>query len=760
MIVMTAPSILRKTSAGQRRAARSPAADNAKIAGLAGGSNPSPQPSLTGRGGPAAAVGTAFPLPWGEGQGEGLQPSKRHPSRDPGSRLAWPGRRSANPFAAVTRVALVAVAAFSIALCWASLSDAKASSCEEAAQLSVLASPIAPWRGAPLRVLFSAEKPIEGELSLISPDGRVAAASRERRGGPPYFWFAEVASPSAGTWLARLATRSGAPADCATITHDIAVSERQPPSPQRGENGVWPIRNAWGRATENLYSAWIETLFDAPLDAAPSWPALHDVLRDRSRNILFNHLGLREDQTGLAMRPDCADLPYFLRAYFSFKMGLPFGYSKCSRGGGGQPPRCRDWWNVVNQEPPPPPPPEENPPLPDPRAATPGSLLSTFGQPALPQMSAPPKRAARPVSRTPVPKNLGLAAAFGHYLPIVADAVHSGSGRTAANDDSTDYYPVSLSQATLRPGAIYADPYGHVLMLVKRVPQTDGAAGVFFAVDGQPDATVARKRFWRGNFLFAQGPAFGGPGFKRFRPIELRNGVLRRETNAEIAKNPHYGDFSLAQSRLNAEDFYDRMDDVMSPEPLDPARALKEVIASLEEQVKARVTSVENGRKFQNSGKGDAEMPEGPAIFEAAGAWEDFATPARDLRILIAIDVALGFPDRVARRPERYAMPSGKSPADVKDELESLLASELASRKFSYPRSDGSNWTLALRDVAERAPALEMAYNVNDCVELRWGAAEGSEEASTCKRHAPGGQRAKMAEHRAWFHERRRPPRG
>ncbi len=242
--------------------------------------------------------------------------------------------------------ALAVAAAFSISLFWASTSQAKDSSCEEVAELSVLASPIAPWRGAPLLVLFAAEKPMEGELSLISPDGRVAAKSRERRGGPPYFWLAEVASPSAGTWRAKLSTTSGAPADCTTITHDIAVSDRQPPPPHNGESAVWPIRNAWSRATENLYSAWVEKLFDAPLDAAPSWPALHEVLRDRSRNILFNHLGVREDQMGLVMRPDCADLPYFLRAYFSFKMGLPFGYSKCSRGGAGQPPRCHEWWNI------------------------------------------------------------------------------------------------------------------------------------------------------------------------------------------------------------------------------------------------------------------------------------------------------------------------------------------------------------------------------------------------------------------------------
>jgi len=155
------------------------------------------------------------------------------------------------------------------------------------------------------------------------------------------------------------------------------------------------------------------------------------------------------------------------------------------------------------------------------------------------------------------------------------------------------------------------------------------------------------------------------------------------------------------------------------------------------------------------------DMPDGASIFETTGAWEDFATPSRDLRLLIAIDVVRGVPDRVARRPERYAMPSGKSIADVKAELEGLLASELAARKFSYTRSDGSKWALSLKDVLDRTVALEMAYNINDCVELRWGAPEGSEEAATCKRHAPAAQRAKMAsDYRAWFAERRRPPRG
>ncbi len=612
--------------------------------------------------------------------------------------------------------------------------------CEDAAELAVWPSPLAPWKGAPLRVILAAEKPLQGELSLIAPDGSVAAKSRDRHGGPPYFWYAEVASPAAGTWRAQLA-RDNAPAECSTITREIAVRPDQPPRPGKTEGSLWPLRNAWNRSTENLYSAWIEKLFDDPLDAAPSWKALHEVLRDRTRNFLFNHLGLGEDQMGLVIRPDCADLPYFLRAYFAFKMGLPFGYSKCSRGGGGHGPTCFSWWNIQKEEP------------------APAPVEQSIASRNLMGIAAPP--ITRAVSLAPPRYPAGLAQTFGQYVArTVADGVHSGSARTALADENTDYYPVPLTQDTLRPGTIYADPYGHVLVIARRVAQTQDAAGVILAVDGQPDGTVARKRFWRGNFLFAQDPALGGPGFKRFRPIVRdKNGSLRRLSNAEIAKDPQYGDFALDQAKLDIEGFYDRMDDVMSPSPLDPLRAMKEAITSLEEQVKTRVVSVENGRKWQSSGRGDAEMPDGATIFETGGAWEDFATPARDLRLLIAMDVVRGFPERVARRPERYAMPSGKSVAEVKAEMESVLAAELAARKFSYTRTDGSQWTLALKDVLDRAADLEMAYNLNDCVELRWGAPERSQEAATCRRHAPSVQRGKMTQYRAWFHERRRPPR-
>jgi len=91
--------------------------------------------------------------------------------------------------------------------------------------------------------------------------------------------------------------------------------------------------------------------------------------------------------------------------------------------------------------------------------------------------------------------------------------------------------------------------------------------------------------------------------------------------------------------------------------------------------------------------------------------------------------------------------------------LEAALARELDRRRFTYVGSDGSPVELRLRDVVERAARLEVAYNPNDCVEVRWGAPDGSAEMARCTRRAPDEQRARMEELRGWFRDRNRPAR-
>src|ERR1035437_812370 len=142
-------------------------------------------------------------------------------------------------FAAAVTASLLIAGAFFVFLF--SVVDVQAQGpfgiCEEAAELAVLPSPIAPWKGAPLRVILVAENPLEGELLLIAPDGSVAAKSRNRHGGPPYFWYADVKLPAGGTWRATLARDRG-PAECSAITRDIAVRADQPPGPRETPESV------------------------------------------------------------------------------------------------------------------------------------------------------------------------------------------------------------------------------------------------------------------------------------------------------------------------------------------------------------------------------------------------------------------------------------------------------------------------------------------------------------------------------------------
>ena len=60
---------------------------------------------------------------------------------------------------------------------WPLRAEAASGGCPDAADVTVLPSPVSPWKGAPLRVMVVSEKPVQGVLSLIAPDGSVAAKS-------------------------------------------------------------------------------------------------------------------------------------------------------------------------------------------------------------------------------------------------------------------------------------------------------------------------------------------------------------------------------------------------------------------------------------------------------------------------------------------------------------------------------------------------------------------------------------------------------
>ncbi len=573
------------------------------------------------------------------------------------------------------------------------------------APVGFLVSPSVVGPGDTVRVVAAFESDPGGRarLTFEGPGGPVKPMRTRKGGGPPFWRSAEFRAGEAGTYTAGVMVGKVKVAGEAIDVPAKAAAG----IPRRG---VWQSREGWSRPWENLYSAWLEALF-LDSDERASWDTLHAVMRDPGRNLLYDHLGLGEDEDAspnrVDMTPDCADNPFYLRTYFAWKLGLPFGFHECAWGSLEVAPRAERWWTNVS--------------------------VGAAGN---------------------------AAQRFRYLLPMVENVVHAGNGRTAFRAEGNDYYPLPLTRKDLRPGTVFADPYGHTLTIVRWVPQTSKRPGLLLAVDAQPDGTIGIKRFWRGNFLFVTKGVVGEPGFKAFRPIVLEGGQERLMTNAEIAASPEYGNYSLEQEKMEPDVFYGAMERLINPAPLDAESAFQDLFRALQEQLIVRVESVGNGENYMKSHPGSViPMPVGgSAVFQTTGLWEDFSTPNRDLRLLIAIDTILGFPDKAAADPEAYRIPSRKTAADVKERLLELQEKWGRAMSITYERSDGTPQAVTLGEILERRDALEMGYNPNDCAEVRWGAPPGSPEMASCRRRAPAYQLARMNEMRRWFRERLHPP--
>ena len=583
------------------------------------------------------------------------------------------------------------------------LADSTETSEEYPSVNALLVSPKIPAPGEPFRIVAVGGKNIlKAQIRVTGPEGDLKSAKRKTGEEFPYWRVDDFPGGSEGKYKV---TMSGGDMTFSNLEFTVSAAVK---TTQSGT--VWKTVRGWDGETEAIYSAWINSLFHGCSESA-SWSSLHEVTQDPEQNFLYNYLALGEDDPDgtmkVIMQPDCADNPFFLRAYFAWKLGLPFGYHVCDR----------------------------------------GSLLRNPGTGQWITNSAPAAK-ANPVE------------AFNAFLRKMMDGVHSGTARTALDNANSDYYPVALERTALLPGTVFADPYGHTLIVTGWKPQTNNHPGLLLSADAQPDGTIGIKRFWKGNFLFNTSEVIGEPGFKAFRPITLDNGTTHLLPNDSLTESSGFTPFSLQQRKMGTDAFYQTIERLINPEPLDAETALTGLIQSLHEQLIVRVTSVANGEAYFRLHPGTViTMPSGAAgIFLAGGLWEAYSTPNRDLRLLIAMDAVLGFPDQAARSPEDFNFTAETPPDQIRDKLQLILDKKASELSVSYIRTDGSEQRLSVRELLNRREAFEMAYNPNDGIEIRWGAPEDSDEITTCRRHAPAAQAEKMRSVRPWFQKRLHPP--
>jgi len=256
---------------------------------------------------------------------------------------------------------------------------------------TLLVLPENPAPGEGFRILATGEGNILNAKIIVSGQSGILESLNSKTGGElPYWRIAYFAGSPAGKYKATLIMDKK---EISNLEFEITPRKVIPPN-----SAAWKTTRGWDSGMETIYSSWINALFQG-CDEQASWSALHEVTQNKDRNFLYNYLSMGEDdpkgKNRVIMEPDCADNPFYLRAYFAWKLGLPFGYHICDRGFVGHNPRTGQW--ITNE--------------------------------------------------TSSSKDINPVMAFNSFLRSVMNGVHSGTARTALDNENSDYYPVSLERS-------------------------------------------------------------------------------------------------------------------------------------------------------------------------------------------------------------------------------------------------------------------------------------------------------------------------
>ncbi|MBI1213549.1 MAG: hypothetical protein GC190_18980 [Alphaproteobacteria bacterium] len=463
---------------------------------------------------------------------------------------------------------------------------------------------------------------------------------------------------------------------------------------------------------------WLMAMVSAPLARAddPTYRILHDSWTDadeRGYSEFITAIGengcnsinkclhstanpfAKTDPPGTVFFSDCADLPYYLRAYYAWKRGLPFSYiSSVSPLG-----RTNDI-----------------------RYTARGNTIATRHDVLTGSVT-------------------GMT-----LLSTLRDTISSATYRLHPDMEGTDLYPVHIDRKAIRPGSVLYDPNGHLAVVYK--VEDDGR---ILYIDAHPDNSMTHGTYGR---KFVRSSPGMGAGFKDWRPVTLVGATRAPDGtytggHMEFAKNADLPDYSTEQFFGNGErpadrqwasggftldgqlvDYYDYMRAMMGGGSLayDPIVEVRNMVRANCDDLKYRGEAVDLAiaAKIQLKPQPD-RLPQN--IYGTDGEWEEFSTPSRDARLKTSFKELR---DQVQRFVEWHAAGDKRivyQGANLQRDLLQTYDTEAAACSITYARSDGSQMQLGYEEARRRMWAL--SFDPYHCIERRWGAS--GPEAATCR---------------------------
>jgi hypothetical protein len=454
---------------------------------------------------------------------------------------------------------------------------------------------------------------------------------------------------------------------------------------------LWKIKQeSWHETDEKRFSEFIQALGESKCDNT-------DKCLKNSANPYRN-----SDPVGIQFFSDCADFPYYLRAYFAWKNHLPFSFT-----------------SAVDTK-------DNNGDI---RYSPSGNFVTK-------RFDVVTKNNSYPIGLNILKQLNGTISSAMFRIPPEADSEKLFS----------DTYSASLTRDSLKPGTIIYDPAGHVA-IVYRI-ESDGR--ILF-MDAHPDNSVTHGVYGK---KFVRSRPSMGAGFKNWRPLQLINytrdsygnligGRVISKLNSEIS------DFSLIQYYgthpdpnkkwnkgtfvLNNEtlDYYDYVRAVLSVGRLvyDPLVEVMNMMSGLCQDIQDRVTSVDLAIKNKIDMKPHPErLPKN--IYGTDGEWESYSTPSRDARLKTSFRELYtrteSFLELFDSQPDRLNYHG----ENLKADLRAVYLNSAKKCNVNYSKSNGITLTLSFQEIVNRL--FKLSFDPYHCIELRWGASDPAELMS-CK---------------------------
>ncbi len=419
-----------------------------------------------------------------------------------------------------------------------------------------------------------------------------------------------------------------------------------------GANAAWTARHQWNDSYEAEFSRWVEQLF------ADRKGSLTACLRNSSGNSLYS----AEDRN-ISIYCDCADLPYLVRAYFSYKKKLPFSFN-----------------STIS-----------------------GSRYSNNN---------------RPGSR----RSFLSYSNFARMARAISNSVHSGFFRFFWTMEKTDTYLCQVNRESIVPGTIYYDANGHLLVVSK--VEDDGTVRF---VDAHPDNSLTGKRFGghmaRG--YCKQGGGFRR--WREQKVSSSGSFILTSNRSLRFfdsGKSQCQSGYRVDGIDLNYHGWVKRMLTTGSGR-IDPVREIRQQLAALDEALQERVEAVDAAvSRGIHQKPHPSSLPYN--IYGTEGEWESYSSPGRDARLKAQIREMFNLIRQsvtaVASGNHPYEF-SGSAEELVR-EYDALWRAASSDIQVRYTDSGGDKVTLTLGEIMERL--FKLSFDPYHCPELRWGDTEAA----------------------------------